>query len=452
MAPKARTVYRCTNCGAPYPKLQGRCTQCQTWDSLVEEAAAPAPAAGLSRGKAGQVVNFANVSGGDVARISTGIGEFDRVVGGGVSRGSLTLLSGEPGIGKSTLVLQVADRIAQATRQSVLYVSGEESAGQIKDRITRLGLTPEHFSYLGAQDAATIAATIAELKPPLAIVDSIQTVRADGSVADAGSVGQIRAAAATFVDVGKATGTAILLVGHITKTGAVAGPKTLEHLVDTVITLEGDATQMYRLLRTVKNRFGATSELGVFEMVSGGLREVSNPSAMFLAGRGRAMPGSVVTPVIIGTRVFLAEIQCLVNWTRFGYPQRKAVGYDYNRLQQIDAVLSKRLGIRLGKHDIHVKVAGGLRITDPGADLAVALAVISAQRERALDAGLAACGEVGLGGEVRPVPRQEQRISEALKLGFTTLVVPKAAGATDLPPQCIPVASIADAVRELWGG
>lgn len=450
MAPKIKTIYRCSNCKARYPKWQGRCTQCQTWDSLVEEVAVPA--AGVSRGKPGLVVSFADVSGGDVDKIPTGIGEFDRVVGGGLSRGSLTLLGGEPGIGKSTLVLQVADRVSQATKQAVLYVSGEESAGQIKDRITRLGLAPEHFSYLGAQDAATIAATIADLRPPLAIVDSIQTVRAEGLGGESGSVGQIRSATATLVDVGKATNTAILIIGHITKAGAVAGPKTLEHLVDTVVYLEGDATQTYRLLRTVKNRFGATSELGVFEMISGGLREVSNPSAMFLAGRGKAMPGSIVTPVIIGTRVFLAEIQCLVSWSRFGYPQRKAVGYDFNRLQQIDAVLSKRLNIRLGKQDIHVKVAGGLRITDPGADLAVALAVISAQRERALDVGLAACGEVGLGGEVRPVPRQEQRTSEALKMGFTTIIVPKPTGSVQLPPQCTAVASIADAVRELWGG
>lgn len=448
MSPKIKTVYVCSHCDAQYPKWLGRCSDCGQWGTVAAQTLALKPK--TVSGMAGNVVNFSDVGGDNLRRQPTGISEFDRVIGGGIAPGSVTLLGGEPGIGKSTLVLQVAERLAETAKLPILYVSGEESAGQIKDRIIRLGLNPSHFSYLGETDVQTIGATIAKHRPPLTVVDSIQTVRSSEISTEAGSPGQIKASAAALIEAAKATGTAVLVIGHITKAGGVAGPKTLEHLVDTVIYLEGDGSQNFRLLRTVKNRFGATSELGVFEMHGAGLREVSNPSAMFISGRATQQPGAVVTPVIIGARVFLAEVQALVSWTRYGYPQRNAVGYDYKRLNLIATVLDQRVGVRLSKNDIHIKVSGGLRITDPGADLAVALAITSAQRKRTLGAQLAACGEVGLSGEVRPVPRQDQRIAEAIKLGFTELIVPKTTG--PLPPQCLAVGSVQEALTELWGG
>lgn len=448
MSPKTKTIYICSHCDAQYPKWLGRCSECGQWGTVAAQTAAPKPK--IVAGTAGNVVSFSDVGGDRLRRLPTGIAEFDRVIGGGVAPGSVTLLSGEPGIGKSTLVLQVAERLAESAKLPVLYVSGEESAGQIKDRIVRLGLDPSRFSYLGETDVQTIGATVAQHRPPLTVVDSIQTVRSAEISTEAGSVGQIKASASALIETAKATGTAVLIIGHITKAGGVAGPKTLEHIVDTVIYLEGDGSQNYRLLRTVKNRFGATSELGVFEMHGAGLREVPNPSAMFISGRAPQQSGAVVTPVIIGVRVFLAEVQALVSWTRYGYPQRNAVGYDYKRLNLIATVLDQRVGVRLSRNDIHVKVSGGLRIVDPGADLAVALAITSAQRKRALGAKLAACGEVGLAGEVRPVPRQEQRIAEAIKLGFTELIVPKTS--SPLPPQCIAVGSVQEAFHELWGG
>lgn len=450
MAAKVKTVFVCSHCDAQFPKWLGRCAQCGSWGTVA--ASSPLPVAHTAAtGVAGNVVSFSDVSGADVRRLSTGISEFDRVVGGGVAAGSVILLGGEPGIGKSTLVLQIASAIATASAKPVLYVSGEESAGQIKDRITRLGLDPAHFSYLSASDAQTIGATIGQHRPALAIVDSIQTIHSAEVAGENGSLAQVKASTAALVGTAKATGTAVVLIGHITKTGAVAGPKTLEHLVDTVLYLESEDTGAYRMLRTVKNRFGGTAELGVFEMHASGLREVANPSAMFLAQPGTRHAGSVVTPVLIGARVFLAEVQALVAWARFGYPQRKTVGFDANRLNLLATVLDQRVGIRLGKFDIHVKIAGGLRITDPGADLAIALAIASAQRKRTVDQRLAVCGEVGLGGEIRRVPKLEQRVAESVKLGFTTLLVPQSANQTKLPPGCLPTATVQDALRELWG-
>lgn len=447
--PKPRTIFVCSKCDAQFPRWLGRCAQCGAWGTVAAQTAAPPT--GQKSAPAGTVISFADISDDPVTRIPTGLGEFDRVLGGGIAAGSVTLLGGEPGIGKSTLVLQVADRIALAAKTAVLYVAGEESASQIKDRINRLALTPANFHYLGASDAETIAATIRDRRPPLTIVDSIQTTRAASVNAEPGSLAQVKAATAQLVDAAKSSGAAVLLIGHITKDGGLAGPKTLEHLVDTVLTLDGEHHGTYRLLRPVKNRFGSTAELGVFEMRDTGLAEVANPSAMFLEGRATAQPGAVVTPVIIGARVFLTEIQTLVAWTRFGYPQRRSVGFEEKRLNLIATVLHQRVGVRLDRRDVHCKVAGGLRVSDPAADLAVALAIASAARDRALNAKTAVCGEVGLGGEIRPVARLEQRISEATKLGFTSIVVPKSGG-PQLSSACLPVATIQDAIRELWGG
>ena len=448
MPPKVKTIFVCSACDAQFPKWVGRCATCGAWGTVQPGAA---PAHPQTTTTPGTVVSFADVSSDQTARIATGISEFDRVVGGGLSPGSLTLLAGEPGIGKSTLVLQVAERIARALHHPALYVSGEESAGQIKDRMLRLKLNPQHFSYLGETDVQTIAATVHANRPPISVVDSVQTIRSPQASGSLGGISQIKACTAALVDAAKSSGTPILLVGHITKDGVAAGPKTLEHLVDTVLYLEGDGSGNLRLLRPVKNRFGATAELGVFEMHNGGLREVANPAAMFLASRSAAQVGAVVTPVMIGERVFLAEIQALVSWTRYGYPQRNAVGYDYHRLNLIATVLDQRVGVRLGKNDIHLKIGSGLRVLDPGADLAVALAIASAQRKRALPKELAVCGEVGLDGDVRPVARVAQRVREAAKLGFTMIIVPKAGG-EKLPPTCLEIATVQDALRELWGG
>ncbi len=448
MSAKVRTIFACAGCDAQYPRWLGRCTQCGAWGTLAAtQLAAPPKTAGTP----GQVVSFAAVTGDNVARYPTGLNEFDRVVGGGIAKSSVTLLGGEPGIGKSTLVLQVADRIASASGTPVLYIAGEESAGQIKDRMVRLKLSPAHFSYLGDSEVQTIGATIRERKPALAIVDSIHTVRSALLAAEPGSLTQVKASTAALVEAAKTTTTSIILIGHITKTGAVAGPKTLEHLVDTVLYLESDESNSYRLLRPVKNRFGSTNELGVFAMDGEGLREVANPSAMFLAGRSGRQAGAVVAPVIIGARAFVAEVQVLVAWSRFGYPQRNAVGFDVKRLNLIATVLDQRVGVRISKSDIHLKIAGGLRLSDPGADLAVALAIVSAQRKRAVEQRICACGEVGLGGEIRPIPQLEQRVMEATKLGFATVMVPQSGTAT-LPPACLPVATVQDAIRELWGG
>lgn len=450
MSPKIKTIFTCSTCDAQFPKWLGRCGQCGAWGTVA--ASTPrAVAGGATAGVSGNVISFSEVSGDDVRRMPTGIGEFDRVVGGGIAVGSVILLGGEPGIGKSTLVLQIAHAVAVASGKPVLYISGEESAGQIKDRIIRLGLDAAHFSYLDAVDATTIAATIGQHRPALAIVDSIQTIRSAEVAGESGSLAQVKASTAALAGAAKATGTAVVLIGHITKTGAVAGPKTLEHLVDTVLYLESEGAESYRLLRAAKNRFGGTAELGVFEMHTGGLREVTNPAAMFLTHTGPRQLGSVITPVLIGARVFLAEVQALVAWARFGYPQRKTVGFDANRLNLLATVLDQRLGIRLNKNDIHVKIAGGLRITDPGADLAVVLAIASAQRQRAVDQRVAVCGEVGLGGEIRPVPKLEQRVAESVKLGFTTIVVPKTNISAKLSEACLPAATVADALRELWG-
>jgi DNA repair protein RadA/Sms len=419
----AMTVFICAKCDAQTSKWSGRCLECGTWGSLGASAAGDTGPKGaarlLSRGKPAAAVRLGDLGSGTTRRVLTGIGEFDRVLGGGLVPGSLVLVSGEPGIGKSTLLLQTA-----AALEGALYVSGEESADQIAMRFKRLGLASPTLKFVPETDFGVIAATIEAEKPSLAIIDSIQTTTASDIGGETGGVSQIRGVTAGFMELAKRTGVPLLIVGQVTKDGAVAGPKMLEHLVDVVISFEGDRASNYRLLRTVKNRFGSTDEIGVFEMAGSGLKEVANPSSFFLTDRTSGVPGSVVTCIMEGTRPILVEIQALASRTTFGYPQRRAAGFDSNRLQVLLAVMTERLGINTGTHDIHLNVAGGYRVSEPAADAAVILAIASAITGKPLPSSLAAFGEVGLGGELRPVPLADRRLTEAKRLGFKETIAP----------------------------
>jgi len=394
----------------------------------------------------GRVINFNEVTGKDFARIKTGINELDQVLGGGIVPGSLILLGGEPGIGKSTLVAQMA---AVAKNGNTLYVSGEESAEQIKMRLDRLALKTSSLQFLGETNIDMICRTIEKLKPVMAIIDSIQTMATPDLPSEAGSVNQVRACTVKLLEVAKKNNIPIFIIGHVTKEGQVAGPKTLEHLVDTVLYLEGDRFHAYRLLRTVKNRFGGTDEVGIFEMQSGGLQEVKNPSAIFLEERDEEIAGSATTCVIEGSRPLLVEIQSLVSRTYFGYPQRRSGGFDLNRLQLLLAVLGKRAGINLGTHDVHLNVAGGYKIQEPACDLAVVLAVASAFKNKPLPREMLAFGEVGLGGEVRAAGQIEKRINEAEKMGFKEILAPNFKQPVKGQIKITKIKNIAEAIRYL---
>ncbi|MBI4262128.1 DNA repair protein RadA [Candidatus Uhrbacteria bacterium] len=434
-----RNTFECSSCGAQSSKWSGRCLDCGKWGSL-EEAVREARSEKLgARSRPAKTTVFADVRGHDVPRIPTKIAEVDRVLGGGIVPGSLILLGGEPGIGKSTIILQIAQGIAtrdpfsvatengspnSSPSTTVLYCSGEESAEQIKMRLDRLGIKGRTTHYCGETDIDAIIATIREQKPSLAIVDSIQTMRSAEVQSEAGSITQVRAITVRLLETAKATGIPIVIIGHVTKEGSVAGPKTLEHLVDTVLYLEGDKSHMYRLLRAVKNRFGALDEIGVFEMQSAGLQEVQNPSKVFLDEHETHTSGTVVTVAMEGSRPFLVEIQALVTKTVFGYPQRRADGFDTNRLQLLIAVLTERAKLSLGSYDVFLNVAGGFQITEPAADLAIALAIASALKNTPLTQKTVVFGEVGLGGEIRRVPLDEKRRAEAKRFGYTSVIAP----------------------------
>ena len=417
------SIFICSKCEAQFPKWFGQCLECESWGTVTEQSFVNKSSSlkGVKT-KVSQVVDFQTVKRQTLERIKTGMVEVDRILGGGIIPGSLILLGGQPGIGKSTLVLQIAGQLA---KQTVLYISGEESAEQIKLRLDRLNISGQNLKFLGETEIGVIAANLENYKPNLAIIDSIQTLSSSEINSNPGSINQIRATVGRLGEIARKTKTAILIIGHVTKDGAMAGPKNLEHLVDVVLYLEGDRHHHFRFLRSFKNRFGSTNELGVFEMKQDGLQEVKNPSEVFLANRDLKVSGSAVASVVEGSRSLLVEVQALVTTTSFGYPQRKCSGFDINRLSLLIAVLTKRLGLHLGNKDIHINVVGGLRLREPSADLPVVLAIISAFKNKPLDPHCVSFGEVGLAGEIRTVAWIEKRIQEATKMGFNTIICPK---------------------------
>jgi len=421
-------VYVCQECGHESPKWLGRCPACEAWNTLVEELAEPATAAagaGRPRSTAGGPLPIAEVALDPEPRVAVGIGEVDRVLGGGLVPGSLVLISGDPGIGKSTLVLQIAQRVAAA--RPVLYVSGEESVRQTKMRAARLGVDSPGLLVLAETDLEEIGAQVERHRPGLLIVDSIQSVYRPDLPAAPGTVGQVRECTGELLRLAKSDdGPAVVVVGHVTKEGAIAGPRVLEHMVDTVLYFEGERHHAYRLLRVTKNRFGSTNEIGVFEMGGRGLVEVSDPSALFLSERPTDAPGSVVVCAVEGSRPLLLEVQALVTRTPFGLPRRTAAGVDANRTLLLLAVLEKRAGLHLMSFDVYVSVAGGVRVDEPALDLGMACAVASSHRERPADPATVVVGEVGLAGEVRAVSRIAGRVAEAQKMGFRRVVLPRA--------------------------
>ncbi len=425
---KPKTIYTCTECGGQSPKWQGQCAHCQAWNTLIETVVEAlggnrfATLAGV-HGERGQVLNLSKVKSADIPRQPTGIGEFDRVLGGGLVSGGIVLIGGDPGIGKSTLLLQVLCAIS--TSCSVLYVSGEESPQQIAMRANRLALDTHDVKLLAEIELEKIQATLAAEKPQVAVIDSIQTVYSAALTSAPGSVAQVRECAAHLTRFAKSTGTTVVLVGHVTKEGALAGPRVLEHMVDTVLYFEGDAHSSFRLIRAVKNRFGAVNEIGVFAMTEKGLREVTNPSAMFLSQHSNNVAGSCVMVTQEGTRPLLVEIQALVDEAHLN-PKRLSVGLEQNRLAMLLAVLHRHAGIACFDQDVFINAVGGVKIDEPGADLAVLLAIVSSLKNKPLPAKHVVFGEVGLAGEVRPVQRGQERLREAAKLGFTYAIVPKA--------------------------
>jgi DNA repair protein RadA/Sms len=444
--PRARSEYVCRECGYRNPRSLGRCPECEAWGSFDEVALNAAPAAANGRGVVAlRPLRLADIETADFQRLPVPIEEFARVMGGGIVRGSMTLIGGDPGVGKSTLLTQVA----QCIKGEVLYVSGEESVAQVGLRARRMGLHGANLLFLSETDADAIVETVRQQSPSLAVIDSIQSVMSKGVEALPGSVSQLRECALRFLQLAKSSGTPIFLVGHVTKDGAIAGPKVLEHMVDTVLYLEGERFNQYRLLRSTKNRFGPTDEVGVFEMHAHGLLEVANPSAAFLAERPSSAAGSVVTVAMEGTRPILQEIQALVSRTSLAMPRRTATGFEANRLSLLTAVLSRRAGLPLYDQDVYLNVAGGLRVEEPAADLAAALAIISAARDHPVPADLVAIGEVGLAGELRGVGQLDQRLREAAKLGFTGALIPPTTNRHALSFKAQSVATLRDAVAAL---
>lgn len=423
---KTKTIFFCTNCGCETPKWMGRCPGCGAFNTMQEHIEKPVPAGravSAPIGTSRQAQPISQVTEGDEIRFYTGLGELDRVLGGGAVVGSLVLVGGAPGIGKSTLLLQICDQLCKERR--VLYISGEESERQLKLRAQRLGVAPEELLILSQTRLSDILEAVEEVKPDILIVDSIQTMYNDQNESAPGSVSQVKDCTMAMMQLSKQEGVTVFVVGHINKDGNIAGPKVLEHMVDCVLYFEGDSNSSYRLLRAAKNRFGSTNEIGVFEMADCGLIEVPNPSQMLLEGRPESASGTCVACVMEGSRPILAEVQALVCKTSFNVPKRTADGFDYNRAALLLAVAEKRAGLKLSLFDAYINVIGGLQLDEPGADLPVVLAVASSYRDAVIPSDLAAIGEVGLTGEIRSVSNMNQRLSEVARLGFTKCIIPR---------------------------
>ncbi len=450
MAKGKTTVFFCQNCGHESSKWMGQCPGCRQWNTFVEETIEKTSVRRIQKERAAAgPVCLSSIDTAKEERMTTHIGELDRVLGGGIVPGSLVLVGGDPGIGKSTLLLQVCQKLSSDKRE-ILYISGEESLKQIKLRAARIGSFSEHLRLLCETNLELIQETIRSEKPEAVIIDSIQTMYNEEISSAPGSISQVREATSVLLQLAKGLGITIFIVGHVTKEGTVAGPRVLEHMVDTVLYFEGDRHASYRILRGVKNRFGSTNEIGVFEMREAGLMEVENPSEYMLNGRPEEASGSVVACSMEGTRPILLEIQALVCHSTLAVPRRTAAGMDYNRVNLLLAVLEKRLNLRLSNCDVYVNIAGGIRINEPAIDLGVVLALISSYKDKAIDEKILAFGEVGLSGEVRAVSQAGQRVQEAKKLGFTTIILPEVCreqiGAVD-GVRLWGVRTVADAVR-----
>lgn len=448
---KAKTHYFCTECGSQQPKWAGQCPDCQAWNSMQESIAESKTSnprfSGYTGAKAANIRPLSEVNVSETTRVTSGLPELDRVLGGGVVPGSVVLIGGDPGIGKSTLLIQALALMSK--NRDCLYVSGEESAEQISMRATRLGLPVDNLQLLTETAVERILALAAKQNPQVMVMDSIQTFYSEQLQSAPGSVSQVREAAAQLVRFAKQTGISLFLVGHVTKEGALAGPRVLEHMVDTVLYFEGEAGSQYRLIRAIKNRFGAVNELGLFSMTEHGLRQVSNPSAIFLSRHDEAVAGSSILITREGTRPLILEVQALVDQSPLGNPRRVALGLEQNRLSMLLAVLHRHGGIGMFDQDVFLNVVGGVRVTETAADIAVLLAALSSIRDQPLAPGLAMFGEVGLAGEIRPVPNGEDRVKEAAKHGFTKIILPKANKPKKIPAgiEVIPVNRLGEALE-----
>jgi DNA repair protein RadA/Sms len=457
--PKQKTVYICNSCAKESLQWFGRCPACGAYNSLEETQVGGSRDRYVTKAAPSQArsaLRFSEISDQDQGRLPSGYGELDRVLGGGIVPGSLVLIGGDPGIGKSTLLLQVANQLASQYR--ILYITGEESRQQIKLRAARLGVThlqvepsDPNLYILAETDLEQILAELVALRPKVAIVDSIQTIYLPGMTSAPGSIAQVRECTSALMQVAKREQITLLIVGHITKEGAIAGPRVLEYLVDTVLYFEGDRYASHRLLRSVKNRFGATQEIGVFAMADQGLREVTNPSELFLGNPHEPTSGSTTIVACEGTRPIVAELQALVSPSSYASPRRSTTGVDYNRLLQVLAVLEKRLGIPLSKLDAYVATAGGLGVEEPAADLGMAVALVASFRDRTVDARTVVIGEVGLGGQVRPTAQLEMRLKEAAKLGFQRAIIPRGQELPDLGLEITPVGRVVEAIMAALG-